>query len=107
MTRCGSLGSSTPPFHAREVHDGRWDREVGTEGGQTLTWKGKCGLLAACTTAIDRAHAVINAMGPRSLLVRLPPADPAKIGRSALAHMGRKTTMRAEWLPPLRDCSLT
>jgi hypothetical protein len=80
----------------REVYDGRWDREVGTEGGQTLTWKGKCGVLAACTTAIDRAHAVMNDMGPRSLFVRLPPADPAEIGRSALAHMGRETAMRAE-----------
>jgi hypothetical protein len=79
----------------REVYDGRWDREVGTEGGQTLTWHGKCGLLAACTTSIDRAHAVMNDMGPRSLFVRLPPADPATIGRSALAHMGRETAMRA------------
>jgi hypothetical protein len=80
----------------REVYDGRWDREVGAEGGQTLNWEGKCGLLAACTTAIDKAHAVMNDMGPRSLFVRLPPADPAKIGASALAHMGRETTMRAE-----------
>ena len=80
----------------REVYDGRWDREVGTEGGQTLTWRGKCGLLAACTTTIDKAHTVMNDMGPRSLFVRLPPADPAEIGASALAHMGRETTMRAE-----------
>ena len=80
----------------REVYDGRWDREVGAEGGQTLDWKGKCGLLAACTTAIDKAHAVMNDMGPRSLFVRMPPADPAEIGRSALAQMGRETTMRAE-----------
>lgn len=80
----------------REVYDGRWDRNVGAEGGQTLTWKGKCGVLAACTTAIDKAHAVMNEMGPRSLLVRLPPADPARIGASALDHMGRETTMRSE-----------
>jgi hypothetical protein len=80
----------------REVYDGRWDREVGAEGGQTLTWKGKCGVLAACTTAIDKAHAVMNDMGPRSLFVRLAPADPATIGASALAHMGRETAMRDE-----------
>ena len=80
----------------REVYDGRWDREVGTEGGQTLTWRGKLGLLAASTTAIDKAHSVMNDMGPRSLFVRLPPADPARIGRSALEHMGRETTMRTE-----------
>ena len=80
----------------REVYDGRWDREVGAEGGQTLTWKGKLGVLAASTTAIDRAHSVMNDMGPRSLFVRLAPADPTKIGRSALEHMGRETAMRAE-----------
>lgn len=80
----------------REVYDGRWDREVGAEGGQTLTWEGKCGLLAASTTAIDKAHTVINDMGPRSLFVRLKPADPKEIGRSALDHMGRETAMRKE-----------
>ena len=73
-----------------------WRREVGAEGGQTLTWIGKCGVLAACTTAIDRAHAVMNDMGPRSLFVRLPPADPARIGASALDHMGRESAMRDE-----------
>ena len=80
----------------REIYDGRWDREVGAEGGQTLTWIGKCGVLAACTTAIDKAHAVMNDMGPRSLFVRLHPASPAKIGASALAHMGREIAMRQE-----------
>jgi hypothetical protein len=79
----------------REVYDGRWDREVGAEGGQTLTWTGKCGLLAACTTAIDRAHSVMNDMGPRSLFVRLPPASLDKIAGSALDHMGRERQMRA------------
>src|SRR5205823_8490807 len=24
----------------REIHDGRWDRSVGADGGQTLTWTG-------------------------------------------------------------------
>lgn len=80
----------------REVYDGRWDREVGTDGGQTLTWKGKCGLLAGTTAAIDRAHSVMNDMGPRSLFLRLPPANLDKVAASALDHMGRETTMRAE-----------
>jgi hypothetical protein len=80
----------------REVYDGRWDREVGAEGGQTLTWVGKCGFLAGCTTAIDKAHSVMNDMGPRSLFVRLPPADLGKIAGSALDHMGREHQMREE-----------
>jgi hypothetical protein len=80
----------------REVYDGRWDREVGAEGGQTLTWTGKCGLLAGCTTAIDRAHAVMNDMGPRSLLLRLPAASVSQAAGSALDHMGREQQMRDE-----------
>jgi hypothetical protein len=80
----------------REVYDGRWDREVGTDGGQTLTFRGKCGLIAGCTTAIDKAHGVMSEMGPRSLFVRLPPADLGKIAGSALGHMGREPEMRRE-----------
>jgi hypothetical protein len=80
----------------REVYDGRWDREVGTDGGQTLTFVGKCGLIAGCTTAIDKAHAVMSEMGPRSLFVRLPPADLGKIAGSALGHMGREAEMRRQ-----------
>jgi hypothetical protein len=80
----------------REIYDGRWDRDVGTEGGQTLTWTGKCGFLSGCTAAIDRAHGVMNDMGPRSLLLRLPAADLGKVAGSALDHMGRETAMRAE-----------
>ena len=80
----------------REVYDGRWDRHYGTDGGQVLTWQGHCGFIAGCTTAIDSAHAVLDAMGTRFLFVRLPDADPIKIGRSALAHAGHETQMRAE-----------
>src|SRR5215470_497403 len=80
----------------REIYDGRWDREVGADGGQTLTWTGKCGFLAGCTGAIDRANGVTVEMGPRSLFVRLPASDLDKIGRSALDHMGREEQMRRE-----------
>ena len=78
----------------REVYDGRWDRNYGSDGGQTLTWKGKCGLLAGCTTAIDSAHSVMAAMGTRFVFVRLPRSDLGKISQSALEHMGREQEMR-------------
>jgi hypothetical protein len=35
----------------REVYDGRWERNVGTDGGQTLTWTGRIVIVAAVTTA--------------------------------------------------------
>ena len=42
----------------REIYDGRWERNVGTDGGQTLTWTGRIVLIGAVTTAWDSAHAL-------------------------------------------------
>jgi hypothetical protein len=33
----------------REIYDGHWKRALGVDGGKTLEWHGKLGLLAACT----------------------------------------------------------
>ena len=80
----------------REVYDGSWTRHVGTDGGRTLSWSGKVGLIAGCTPSIDGHHAVIGSMGERFILYRLPPPDADSQVRRALAHVGRETTMRAE-----------
>lgn len=56
----------------REVFDGSWTRHVGTDGGRTLAWSGKLGLIAGCTAAIDSFHGVMSVMGERFLLYRLP-----------------------------------
>lgn len=83
----------------REVYDGRWDRNVGTDGGRTLSWSGRIVLIGAVTTAYDSAHGVIAAMGDRFALVRMDSAD-ARIrqsaGRRALANVGHECAMRAE-----------
>ena len=47
----------------REVYDGRWSRNVGTDGGRTLDWTGRLVVVGAVTTAWDRAHAVIASHG--------------------------------------------
>jgi len=54
----------------REIHDGRWERNVGTDGGRTLSWSGRLVVVGACTTAWDQAHSVISTMGDRFVLVR-------------------------------------
>ena len=54
----------------REIHDGLWHRNVGSDGGQTLTWKGRIVVIGACTTAWDQAHAVVATMGDRFILIR-------------------------------------
>jgi len=80
----------------REIYDGSWTRHVGTDGGRTLHWAGKVGLIAGCTPTIDRHHAVMGSMGERFVLFRMPEVDSAEQARRALAHAGRERAMRAE-----------
>lgn len=80
----------------REVYDGSWTRHVGTDGGRTLGWKGKVGMVGGCTPTIDRHHAVMGAMGERFVLYRLPQVDPDTQARWALRHAGRERQMRQE-----------
>jgi energy-coupling factor transporter ATP-binding protein EcfA2 len=80
----------------REVYDGAWTRHVGTDGGRTLAWKGKVGMVGGVTPTIDRHHAVMGAMGERFVLYRLPEVDPGTQARQALSHAGREVQMRTE-----------
>jgi hypothetical protein len=80
----------------REIYDGSWTRHVGTDGGQTLSWAGKVGLVAGCTPTIDRPHAVMGAMGERFAFLRLPEVDSSEQARRAYAHAGHEREMRQE-----------
>jgi hypothetical protein len=84
----------------REIFDGSWTRNVGTDGGRTLTWSGKLGLVAGCTAAIDSYHGVMAVMGERFLLYRLPTTDPIQQAKQALANTGRVRAMREGWPRP-------
>jgi hypothetical protein len=90
-TRAGVLAA------LREIYDGRWERNVGSDGGQTLTWTGRLAVVGAVTTAWDVAHVVVAAMGDRFVLIR----SDSKIGRhkagtQAIRNTGVETAMRAE-----------
>jgi hypothetical protein len=81
----------------REIYDGRWERNVGSSGGLTLTWTGRLVIVGAVTTAWDTAHTVISAMGDRFVVVR---ADSGH-GRvpsatKAIRNTGSETSMRSE-----------
>lgn len=81
----------------REVYDGRWSRNVGTDGGQTLEWAGRIALVGAVTTAWDKAHAAIASMGDRFVLVRMDSTTGRqKAGRRAIGNTGSEVQMRAE-----------
>jgi hypothetical protein len=77
----------------REVYDGRWERNVGSDGGQTLTWVGRIVIVGAVTTAWDTAHAVVAAMGDRFVLIRIDSDNGRKgSGRRAIRNTGQATT---------------
>jgi hypothetical protein len=80
----------------REIYDGSWTRHVGVDGGRTLHWEGKVGLVGGCTATIDAHHAVMAMMGERFLLHRLPDIDPQEQGRQSLRNTGKEQQMRAE-----------
>ena len=81
----------------REIYDGRWYREVGTDGGQTIEWRGRIAVIGAVTTAWDAAHAVVSSMGDRFVLVRLDSTKGRQAaGRKAIGNTGDEPVMRAE-----------
>jgi hypothetical protein len=71
----------------REIYDGAWTRHLGTDGGKTLEWSGKAGLVFGVTGALDAHYAVIGTMGDRFLLNRLGPVEHGQFDR-ALRHVG-------------------
>jgi hypothetical protein len=83
----------------REIYDGHWARNVGTDGGRTLEWRGRIAVVGACTTAWDRAHDVIATMGDRFVVVRMDSSEVQgrfAAGRQAIANTGSEDTMRQE-----------
>jgi predicted transcriptional regulator len=80
----------------REIYDGHWSRNVGTDGGFTLTWRGRLVVIGAVTTAWDSAYQVVSTMGDRFVLVRLRTGDHRRAaGRQAMANVGGEVQMRA------------
>jgi hypothetical protein len=85
----------------REVHDGRWERNVGTDGGKTLTWVGRIILVGAVTSA----HSVIAALGDRFVVVRIDSSvGRPQSGRRAIGNTGSEVQMREELAAAAGGC---
>ena len=83
----------------REIYDGKWIRPLGVDGGRTLEWSGRIVVVGAVTTAWDRAHDVVAAMGDRFVLVRMDSGDRkgrVSAGRQAIDNTGSEEEMRRE-----------
>lgn len=83
----------------REIHDQRWERNIGSDGGRSLAWTGRIVVVGAVTTAWDRARDVIASMGDRFVIVRMDSTDGnsrAAAGRHARENTGHEEAMRQE-----------
>jgi hypothetical protein len=81
----------------REIHDGRWVRNIGSDGGLTLEWTGRIVIIGACTTAWDTAHSVVATMGDRFVIVRSNSKEGRiESGLQAIRNTGREAQMREE-----------
>jgi hypothetical protein len=81
----------------REIYDGQWIRDVGTDGGRSLEWKGRLSVIGAVTTAWDSHQTVVAAMGDRFALVRIDSSvGRMSAGRQALSNVGSESAMREE-----------
>jgi hypothetical protein len=78
----------------REIHDGHWARHVGTDGGRTVTWQGKCVLLAGCTPTIEQHRSLMAAMGERFVFSRMPLMPQKEQAKRAMEHVNKEAVMR-------------
>ena len=80
----------------RRVFDGEYVRQIGSDGGQTISWTGKAwGLLFGSTQKYDLFHGVIGTLGDRFLLIRIETS--AAQFKKCFDHIGKATkTMRDE-----------
>jgi hypothetical protein len=78
----------------REIYDGQYSKSFGT--GKTFNWKGRIGLVAACTPVYDCHYVVIGSMGERFILYRTDSMNGEKMGLQAQRIVGQENKMRAE-----------
>jgi hypothetical protein len=83
----------------REIYDGRWERNVGSDGGRTLTWTGRISVIGAVTTAWDTAHSVVASCGDRFVYIRIDSENQSTrkaSGLQSIRNTGSEIAMRKE-----------
>jgi hypothetical protein len=78
----------------RETYDGQYSKIFGN--GKEVNWRGRYGLLAACTPVYDKHYSVIGSMGERFLIYRTDPVNGGMTGTHAQKLVGQEETMRKE-----------
>lgn len=78
----------------REIYDGEFRRTFGT--GVTKVWKGRVGMIAAVTPALDRHYSIFSTLGERFLQVRWHRPDSPFAGEKAIDQQGDESQIRQD-----------
>lgn len=76
----------------REIYDGHMKKPFGT--GMVKEWKGKIGLIAGVTGAIDMAQQMHSTLGERFIQYRITMPDREEVARRALFNGNNQKPMR-------------
>lgn len=82
----------------REIYDGQYSKAFGT--GETISWSGKLGLLAATTPVIDKYMSVNQMLGERFLHYRVGDENAFGVGCCAFGNVLEEENHRKEF----REC---
>lgn len=75
----------------REIYDGRWSRNM---RGSEEVWEGNCGLVAACTNAIEKYHKLQKDLGDRYVQIRSVRVSALDLRERVYKQQGQKVEMR-------------
>lgn len=78
----------------REIFDGHLKKPFGN--GKVAEWRGKVGVLAGCTPAVDLAAQMHASLGERFIYYRLNMPDRLEVARRVLSNNDKVETMRLE-----------
>jgi hypothetical protein len=79
----------------RRVYDGRYTRDLGSDGGIKLVWRGKAGCLFGATQKYDSHHAIVGALGDRFLLFRIDAMPDEQMDKCQL-QLGTRASVEQE-----------
>jgi hypothetical protein len=79
----------------RRIYDGEYTRQLGTDGGVTLAWRGKAGCLFGSTQGYDGHHAVVGTLGDRFQLFRVGAMGDEQLEKCR-SESGERALMRLE-----------
>jgi hypothetical protein len=73
------------------IYDGRFKRDLGTDGGETFEWEGRIGFIAGVTDLVESHHKIMSALGPRFMRYNFQIDEKDRDAHAAKSQKNSKT----------------